>query len=77
MRAECFCPIRSVSPWTESVSDYIHALGLKAGIYSDAGANTCGSIYNGEKTGIGIGFYQHEFQDAKRFLTIGTLISLR
>ncbi len=49
------------------VSDYIHALGLKAGIYSDAGANTCGSIYNGEKTGIGIGFYQHEFQDAKRF----------
>lgn len=49
------------------VSDYIHALGLKAGIYSDAGANTCGSIYDGEKTGIGIGFYQHEYQDARRF----------
>lgn len=25
------------------VSDYIHSLGLKAGIYSDAGDNTCGS----------------------------------
>ena len=28
------------------ISDYIHSLGLKAGIYSDAGHNTCGSIYD-------------------------------
>ena len=28
------------------ISDYIHSLGLKAGIYSDAGDNTCGSIYD-------------------------------
>jgi alpha-galactosidase len=25
------------------ISDYIHSKGLKAGIYSDAGINTCGS----------------------------------
>ncbi|WP_299230736.1 alpha-galactosidase, partial [uncultured Bacteroides sp.] len=25
------------------VADYIHSLGLKAGIYSEAGSNTCGS----------------------------------
>lgn len=28
----------------KSLVDYIHAKGLKAGIYSDAGENTCGSI---------------------------------
>ena len=26
-----------------ALTDYIHSLGLKAGIYSDAGDNTCGS----------------------------------
>ena len=29
------------------VSDYIHSKGLKAGIYSDAGDCTCGSLSNG------------------------------
>lgn len=46
------------------VSDYIHSLGLKAGIYSEGGDNTCGSMYNAEKTGIGAGFYGHDQQDA-------------
>lgn len=26
------------------IADYIHSLGLKAGLYSEAGANTCGSF---------------------------------
>ena len=30
------------------VVDYIHSLGLKAGIYSDGGENTCGSIFDNE-----------------------------
>ena len=34
--------------------DYIHSLGLKAGIYSDAGDNTCGSG-NRHAWGIGVG----------------------
>ena len=41
------------------VSDYIHSLGLKAGIYSDAGDNTCGSIYDNDANGVGSGLYGH------------------
>lgn len=46
------------------VSDYIHSLGLKAGIYSDAGSNTCGSRYDNDVNGFGAGLYGHEYQDA-------------
>ena len=46
------------------VSDYIHFLGLKAGIYSDAGSNTCGSRYDNDPNGFGSGLYGHEYQDA-------------
>ena len=42
--------------------DYIHSLGLKAGIYSDAGDNTCGSG-NRHAWGIGVGLAGHEEQD--------------
>lgn len=49
------------------VVDYIHAKGLKAGIYSDAGHNTCGSYHGGDKTGVGVGFYEHDQQDADLF----------
>lgn len=45
--------------------DYIHSLGLKAGIYSDAGANTCASFWGTPKDtiGIGVGLYGHDAQD--------------
>ena len=46
------------------MADHIHSLGLKAGIYSDAGSNTCGSIWDKDMNGIGSGLYGHEFQDA-------------
>lgn len=46
------------------VADHIHNLGLKAGIYSDAGANTCGSLWDADPNGIGVGLYGHEEQDA-------------
>ncbi|HVW61494.1 MAG TPA: glycoside hydrolase family 27 protein [Puia sp.] len=45
------------------VADYIHAKGLKAGLYSDAGINTCGSMYNKDTTGAGSGLYGHDVQD--------------
>ena len=35
--------------------DYIHGKGLKAGIYSDAGRNTCGSFWGGDSDAIGVG----------------------
>lgn len=45
--------------------DYIHSLGLKAGIYSDAGANTCASYWGQPRDtiGIGVGLYQHDAED--------------
>ena len=49
------------------VADYIHSLGLKAGIYSDAGANTCGSRYDNDENGFGAGMYGHELQDARLY----------
>ncbi len=50
------------------VSDYIHSLGLKAGIYSDAGDNTCGSIWDDDANGVGAGLYGHEQQDMDLYL---------
>jgi hypothetical protein len=46
--------------------DYIHSLGLKAGIYSDAGDNTCGSG-NRRSWGVGVGLAGHEKQDCQLY----------
>lgn len=51
----------------QGVVDHIHSKGLKAGIYSDAGRNTCGSMFNGDATGKGVGLYEHDQQDADYF----------
>lgn len=47
--------------------DYIHSKGLKAGIYSDAGKNTCASYWGGDTWGIGVGLYGHDQQDMDLF----------
>ena len=49
------------------VVEHIHSLGLKAGIYSDAGSNTCGSMYDRDTIARGVGFYGHDRQDAEFF----------
>ena len=49
------------------VVEHIHKLGLKAGIYSDAGRNTCGSIYDADTIGVGVGLYGHDRQDCDFF----------
>jgi hypothetical protein len=46
------------------VSDYIHSKGLKAGIYSDAGDCTCGSLNNGDTQNTNVGMYGYEQVDA-------------
>lgn len=46
------------------VVDYIHGLGFKAGIYSDAGSSTCGNYWDNDACGSGTGFYMHDQQDA-------------
>ncbi|MBO4851585.1 MAG: alpha-galactosidase [Prevotella sp.] len=44
--------------------EYIHTKGLKAGIYSDAGCNTCGNYYNGDTQSVNVGFYHYDQHDA-------------
>jgi len=48
----------SFFPDMKALADYIHAKGLKAGLYTSPGPRTC--------TGCG-GAYQHEAQDARQF----------
>ena len=62
----------------KSTVDGIHALGLKAGIYSDAGADTCGSMWAGSGTGgkdtagVGSGLYGHDAADCQlHFVELG------
>ena len=52
----------------KSLADYIHAKGLKAGIYSDAGSNTCASYWDADTIGTGMGLYGHDEQDLNLFL---------
>lgn len=52
----------------KAVSDYIHAKGLKAGIYSDAGINTCATHWDKDSIGSGSGLYGHEAKDLARML---------
>ncbi len=47
----------------KAVADHIHSKGLKAGIYSDAGKDTCASKWDKDPLGFGVGLYQHEQQD--------------
>lgn len=49
------------------VVDHIHSLGMKAGIYSDAGASTCGNFWQNDTIARGVGLYQHDDQDCRLF----------
>ncbi len=51
----------------EPVVRHIHSLGFKAGIYSDAGRNTCGNFWDKDEKGAGVGLYGHDQQDADYF----------
>ena len=52
----------SYFPDMKGLTDYIHAKGLKAGIYTSPGPLTCGGV---------AGAYQHEEQDARQFAAWG------
>jgi alpha-galactosidase len=49
------------------LTDYIHSKGLRAGIYTDAGKNTCGSIYDNDVHGVGVGLYGNIDRDLDLF----------
>ena len=50
----------------KALADYVHSLGLKFGIYSDAGSKTCA----GRPGGLG-----HEYQDAHQVRRLGSRLS--
>lgn len=52
----------------KSIAEYIHSKGLKAGIYSDIGPNTCASIWDKDKGGVGAGLYRNEERDLDKFI---------
>lgn len=51
----------------KALADYIHSKGLKAGIYTDAGNNTCGFVYDKDARGEGVGIYGHIEKDVNLF----------
>lgn len=53
----------------KDLTDYIHAKGLKAGIYSDAGTHTCAS--GNQAGGITLGAYGYESNHAQAFTEWG------
>ena len=52
----------------KSLASYIKSKGLKPGIYTDAGINTCASYWDKDTIGVGIGLYGQEYDDLKLFL---------
>lgn len=62
-----FCDSVKFPLGMKALATYIHKKGLKAGIYSDAGQNTCGSIWDNDKKGIGVGLYGFVKQDCNLF----------
>ena len=50
------------------ISDYIHSKGLKAGIYAEAGINTCASHWDKDTIGVGSGLMGHDRKDLKLML---------
>jgi hypothetical protein len=61
----------STSDWPggmQAIADYIHGLGLKAGIYTDAGRDGCGYYYpTGRPAAAGTGSEGHYDQDFLQF----------
>jgi alpha-galactosidase len=51
-----------------ALTQYIHDKGLKAGIYTDGGLNTCASFWDKDTIGSGMGIFGHERQDLDRML---------
>lgn len=62
-----YCDSTKFPSGMKALADYIHSKKLKAGIYTDAGINTCGSIYDNDKNGFGVGIYGHVEQDCQLF----------
>ena len=54
----------------KALADYIRANGLKPGIYSDAGANTCGSYWDNDARGVGVGLHEEISLVTARYVSL-------
>ena len=54
----------------KALADYVHARGLKFGLYSSPGTDTCAMYYD-KYPGTGLGSFGHEQQDADLFASWG------
>jgi len=52
----------------KSFADYAHERGFKAGIYTDAGSNTCAQIWDGLSYNNNVGLLGHDESDLYRYL---------
>ncbi|PWD98876.1 glycoside hydrolase family 27 protein [Marinilabilia rubra] len=52
----------------KALAEYIHSKGLKAGIYTDAGINTCATYWDKDTIGVGVGLWGHDEKDLELFL---------
>lgn len=52
----------------KALADTVHAMGLKIGIYTDAGELTCGSVYDQDVNNHNVGLYGHDETDLNRYL---------
>src|SRR5271170_6402307 len=55
-------------PW---VANYVHSLGLKLGVYTDDGTNTCSSCISGATPPKDPGSFNYEYVDAFTYATFG------
>ena len=67
-QGKLFANARKFPSGMAALATYIHGKGLKAGVYSDAGKNTCGSMYNQDSLALGAGLYGHVQEDCDLFL---------
>jgi len=52
----------------KAFADYAHERGFKAGIYTDAGSNTCAQLWDGLSYNHNVGLLGHDESDLKRYL---------
>lgn len=52
----------------KALATYIHSKGLKAGIYTEAGINTCGCYWDKDTISVGSGLWGHDEQDINLML---------
>lgn len=62
-QGKLYCHPEKFPSGMKALADYIRGKNLKPGIYAEAGTDTCGSQWDNDQHGFGVGLYQREKQD--------------